>query len=261
MLGRRVISEDGTALAVYIPLKNKSDVNGVTAKVERLLKTHNLTGDVTNHLAGLPLAEEKFGRDMFIQMGLLAPLAGLLLMLYFFRKAVLVVAAMLVAMLSVVWTMGLLTGAGFTLHVMSSMIPIFLMPIAVLDSIHILSEFFERYPQSRDRRTALRAVYQELATPITFTSLTTAVAFASLALAPIPPVQVFGLFVAFGVFCAWLLTMVFLPRSSFSSAKRACSGASPGRRNPGAGSWLGDYGGWAGSPPASPGYSRWSSFC
>jgi len=50
-----------------------------------------------------------------------------------------------------------------------------------------------------------------LATPITFTSLITAVAFASLALAPIPPVQVFGLFVAFGVFCAWLLTMVFLP--------------------------------------------------
>jgi len=68
------------------------------------------------------------------------------------------VAAMLVAMLSVVWTMGLLTGTGFTLHVISSMIPIFLMPIAVLDSIHILSEFFERYPKSRDRRTALRAV-------------------------------------------------------------------------------------------------------
>jgi len=65
---------------------------------------------------------------------------------------------MLVAMLSVVWTMGLLTGTGFTLHVISSMIPIFLMPIAVLDSIHILNEFFERYPKSRDRRTALRAV-------------------------------------------------------------------------------------------------------
>jgi len=151
---------------------------------------------------------------MFIQMGLLAPIAGLLiflLMLYFFRKLILVVAAMLVAMLAVVWTMGLLTGTGFTLHIMSSMIPVFLMPIAVLDSIHILSEFFERYPVSQDRRTTIRTVYGELATPITFTSLTTAVAFSSLALAPIPPVQVFGLFVAFGVFTAWLLTMLFLP--------------------------------------------------
>ena len=109
---------------------------------------------------------------MFIQMGLLALLAGMLiflLMLYFFRKLILVVAAMLVAMLSVIWTMGLLTDTGFTLHIMSSMIPIFLMPIAVLDSIHILSEFFEKYPDTQDKKATLRSIYKELATTISFT--------------------------------------------------------------------------------------------
>ena len=74
-----------------------------------------------------------------------------------------------------------------------------------------LSEFFDLYPEYQDRRATLRAVYKELFLPITFTTITTAVAFASLALAPIPPVQVFGLFVAFGVFAAWLLTMLFIP--------------------------------------------------
>ena len=164
LLGNRVISEDVMALAIYIPLKEKGDVNGAAAEVDGLVSVHTLAGDGGHFLAGLPLAEEKFGRDMFIQMALLAPLAGMLiflLMLYFFRKLVLVVAAMLVAMLSVVWTMGLLTGTGFTLHIMSSMIPIFLMPIAVLDSIHILSEFFEHYPQTQDRSTTLRLVYKE----------------------------------------------------------------------------------------------------
>ena len=42
-----------------------------------------------HHLGGLPLAEESFGRDMFIQMGILAPIAGLvifILMYFFFRK-------------------------------------------------------------------------------------------------------------------------------------------------------------------------------
>ena len=147
-------------------------------------------------------------------MGLLAPLAGLLvflLMLYFFRRLLMVIAAMLVAMLSVIWTMGLLIGTGFTLHIMSFMIPVFLMPIAILDSIHILSEFFDQYPNYQDRRATLRAVYKELFTPISYTTLSTAVAFASLAIAPIPPVQVFGLFVAIGVIIAWLLTMVFVP--------------------------------------------------
>ena len=214
LLAGRVISPDRKGLAVYVPLLSKGDANGVSSEIKDSLKSPGREIAGEHYLAGLPLAEETFGRDMFIQMALLAPLAGLLiflLMFYFFRKLLLVVAAMLVAMLSVTWTMGLLIGTGFTLHIMSSMIPIFLMPIAILDSIHILSEFFDQYPRHQDRRATLRAVYKELFTPITYTTLTTAVAFASLALAPIPPVQVFGLFVAIGVIIAWLLTMVFVP--------------------------------------------------
>jgi len=47
--------------------------------------------------------------------------------------------------------------------------------------------------------------------PMLYTSLTTAAGFASLALTPIPPVQVFGIFVALGVMAAWLLTVTFIP--------------------------------------------------
>jgi predicted RND superfamily exporter protein len=44
-----------------------------------------------------------------------------------------------------------------------------------------------------------------------FTSLTTVAGFASLVMTPIPPVQVFGAFVAFGVFVAWILSLLFIP--------------------------------------------------
>ena len=214
LLAGRVISPDWEGLAVYVPLESKDAANSVSSSIKDLLGRNDGAGTTKYYLAGLPLAEEAFGRDMFLQMALLAPLAGMLvflLMLFFFRKLTLVIGAMLVAMLSVTWTMGLLTGTGFSLHIMSSMIPIFLMPIAILDSVHILSEFFDRYPQYQDRRETLRAVCKDLFAPITYTSLTTAVAFASLGLTPIPPVQVFGLFVAFGVLAAWLLTIVFIP--------------------------------------------------
>ena len=214
VLAGRVISPDGEGLAIYIPLESKGDADGVSSDIKELLKSPGLQIKGEHYLAGLPLAEETFGRDMFVQMGLLAPLAGLLvflLMLYFFRRLLMVIAAMLVAMLSVIWTMGLLIGTGFTLHIMSLMIPVFLMPIAILDSIYILSEFFDQYPNYQDRRATLRAVYKELFTPISYTTPSTAVAFASLAIALIPPVQVFGLFVAIGVILAWLLTMVFVP--------------------------------------------------
>ena len=237
LLAGRVISPDKLGLAIYIPLESKDAANSVASSIEELLDQNGGPDTTKHYLAGLPLAEEAFGRDMFLQMALLAPMAGMLifvLMLFFFRKLSLVVGAMLVAMLSVTWTMGLLTETGFSLHIMSSMIPIFLMPIAILDSVHILSEFFDRYPQYQDRRETLRAVYKDLTVPISYTSVTTAVAFASLSLTPIPPVQVFGLFVAFGVVAAWLLTIVFIPAFVMSLSeeglKRSLAGDAP-RRN------------------------------
>jgi len=85
------------------------------------------------------------------------------------------------------------------------------MPIAVLDAVHILSEFFDHYQESKDRRKTILSVMRTLFKPMLYTTLTTAVGFASLALTPIPPVQIFGLFVAFGVLTAWIWTILFIP--------------------------------------------------
>jgi len=208
------IAESGTGLSILIPLEDKSDARRAANTAEEFIDANPVLNGAEAHIAGLPLAEEEFGFQMFLQMGILAPLAGMLifaLMIYFFRKLALVFAAMIVAMVSVIWTMGLLIGLGFSVHIMTSMIPIFLMPIAILDSIHVLSEFIDRYVEIRDRRETLRSVYKDVLVPITYTTLTTAVAFGSLALAPIPPVQVFGSFVAVGVVIAWLMTLVFVP--------------------------------------------------
>ena len=54
-------------------------------------------------------------------------------------------------------------------------------------------------------------VMEELYRPMLYTSLTSAAGFISLALAPIPPVRVFGAFVAFGIVVALLLTLTLIP--------------------------------------------------
>ena len=133
------------------------------------------------------------------------------LMLLFFRKLVLVISPMIVAMVSVISTMGLLIGFGYPVHIMSSMIPIFLMPIAVVDSVHILSEFFDLYTKDKGRKNIILKVMSNLFMPMLYTSLTSAAGFASLALTPIPPVQVFGIFVAIGIMIAWVCTITFVP--------------------------------------------------
>jgi len=212
LLANTLVSDRQTALALYIPITSKNLSYTLAEKIRAEVVVHT-SGNVY-HITGLPVAQDQFGVEMFMQMAISAPLAMLLifaLMWWFFRNLKLIVAPMIVAMIAVILTMGFLVVSGNTVHIMSSMIPIFIMPIAVLDAVHILSDFFDRYKETGDREKTVRTVMEELASPMLYTTLTTCAGFASLAFTPIPPVQTFGLFVAIGVFLAWLLTITLVP--------------------------------------------------
>lgn len=218
----KLASDDGTTMAIFFPVEEKEMAHRVANELRQIIAEEG--GDEDYHLAGIPVAESTFGAEMFKQMAISAPMAFLLiflLMLFFFRKPRLVLAPMIVAMMSVIWAMGLLIAMGHTVHIMSSMIPIFLIPIAVLDSIHVLSEFHDRYRRTGDmRRTAIDTM-DELFVPMTFTSVTTVVGFLSLLFTPIPPVQVFGAYVAFGIAVAWMLSILFIPAYAMLMPKKA----------------------------------------
>ncbi|MCW5212901.1 MMPL family transporter [Desulfobulbus sp. TB] len=213
LLKGTMVSEDGKALGIYLPITKKDFAHSVAEKLKDKIAEIG-AGDDEFHITGLPVAEDTFGKEMFVQMAVSAPLAMLmifLLMLFFFRNLQLIIAPMIIAVCTVIITMGMLIGTGHTLHIMSSMIPIFIMPIAVVDSVHILSEFFDAYQQRKNRKKTLIHVLGHLFKPMLFTSLTSAAGFASLAFTPIPPVQAFGIFVALGILLAWFLTIVFIP--------------------------------------------------
>jgi predicted RND superfamily exporter protein len=91
------------------------------------------------------------------------------------------------------------------------MIPIFLMSIAMVDSIHVISEFFDVYTGEKGRKETIKEVMHTLFVPVLYTSLTTAAGFASLTFTPIPPARVFGAFLSIGVMIAWLYTVIFAP--------------------------------------------------
>jgi len=207
-----LVAEDGKAAGVYVPIVDKNESHRISSEIQTIIDGLDIGDDF--HITGQPVAQDTFGVEMFQQMAISAPLAGILIfliMLYFFRSVPLVVAPMVLAMATVISTMGLLIGLGYTVHIMSSMIPIFLMPIAVVASIHVLSGFTDRCRAGDDTQQVMEEVIQSLYKPVIFTALTTTVGFLSLTLTPIPPVQVFGAFVAVGVLFAMVLTLTFLP--------------------------------------------------
>ncbi|MCU0858911.1 MAG: MMPL family transporter, partial [Pontiellaceae bacterium] len=126
-----LVSEDGKAIALYVPILEKTYSYNVANLIEKL--TADWPAEDQLYITGQPVAQDTFGVEMLIQMAGSAPLAGLvifLLLLFFFRRVSLITAPMLVAIITVICTMGLLIGGGYDVHIMSSMIAIFLMPIS-----------------------------------------------------------------------------------------------------------------------------------
>ena len=212
LLNETIASSNGKAIAIYVPIADKNQSYAIAQQIQSHIDSFNTEAEW--HITGLPVAEDQFGYEMFVQMGISAPLAGLaifILLYMMFRSWSFISAAMVVAMFTVVVTMGLLIGAGFTVHIMSSMIAIFLMPIAVVDSVHIMSEFADRYKVGEDKSKVAKNVVRELFSPMLFTSVTSTVGFLSLLLTPIPPVQIFGAFIGFGILLAFVTTILFVP--------------------------------------------------
>ena len=221
MLKGRMFSEDGKVMCIYLPLTDKHLSYRINTELNK--KIEQMEGDEAYHIAGVPVAEVAIGVEMFSQMAVGSPLAMAVifgLMLLFFRKWRLVILPMIIAMFSVMSTMGLMIALGFQVHILSSMIPIFLMCIGTVSSLHILSEFFDVYTDEKGRKKTIKEVMHTLFVPILYTSLTTAAGFASLTFTSIPPARIFGAFLSIGVMIAWLYTVIFVPAYIMMIPKR-----------------------------------------
>jgi predicted RND superfamily exporter protein len=207
----RIVSPDGTATAIYVPIEPTANGKEIADRIRRLLPQD--PGDDRYLLAGDPVARDTFGAEMFRQMGLFSPIAGLVMaaaLWFMFRSVPLVVANMAVAMVSIVWAMGLLIGLGYPVHIMSSMSPVFLMAIAT-DSVHIFNEFAFRFGEVGDKKRAVPDAIRAVASPVFYSDVTTAAGFASLATATIIPVRIFGLVVGFGTLVILLMSFTLVP--------------------------------------------------
>jgi uncharacterized protein len=215
ILRGKLASQDGSLIGIFLPLEKgkKGHSYQIGNKIKEIMKRHLIAGELY-YLAGLPIAETTFGTEMFVQMAIYAPIAGILifiLLLFFFRDWRMVSGAMILAVMTVIWSMGGLIYSGNPVHIMSSMIPIFLMPIALLDSIHIISHINDFNRHQKSSFAIIWQVMSRLFNPMLFTSLTTMVGFFSLSVTGIQPVEVFGITIGLGVMIAWLLSMTFLP--------------------------------------------------
>lgn len=210
----RIVDPRATATAIYVPIERAANGKQIADRIRALVaNVANQRGGDRYFLAGDPVTRDTFGAEMFRQMALFSPIAGLVMCValwMMFRSWPLIVANMGAAMVGIICCLGLLVGLGYPIHIMSSMSPVFLMAIAT-DSVHIFNEFAFRFGELRDKRRAVLQAMDAVGAPVFYSDLTTAAGFAALGTATIVPVKVFGLFVAFGTVVIMVTSFTLVP--------------------------------------------------
>ena len=213
-----VVSDDGTATAIYAELKSGLENRSQVYKQVRALVALETAdkGSEEIYIAGRPVLEVTFGEYMAEDMQQMMPLVivVVLLVLYItFRSFAGVLLPFFVVIGSVVWAMGAMALFRVPLFTISTQMPVILMAVGTAYSIHILNKYFQEQQMNpdADKRQIILKTMDDMWKPVVMTALTTALGFASLITAYMVPIRFFGLFTAVGVLAAMVLSLAALP--------------------------------------------------
>lgn len=168
---------------------------------------------VALHLTGIAVQKNDVSEYIERDKVWLMPLAVVVLaaaLALFFRHLLGVVLPLAVTGITVAGTLAAYGLAGLQVNAITALLPPVLMVLSLAVSVHLIQGWIEE-PAGGDPVARIRAVVRRLRFPCFFCALTTALGFGSLVTSPMPAVQEFGLFAAFGVLLSFAIGMTLVP--------------------------------------------------
>jgi hydrophobe/amphiphile efflux-3 (HAE3) family protein len=215
-----IISEDGTATAIFAELENGLKSRAMVYNQIKEIINLELQGGGPEkiYVAGRPVLEVTFGEYMSQDMQKMMPLVLVVIILVLFltfRSLRGVLLPLSVVVGSVIWAMGTMTFFNIPLFTISTQMPIILMAVGTAYGIHILNKYYQEVLENpeREKREVILETMREIWKPVVMTALTTAVGFFSLITAYMVPIRYFGIFTAVGVLAAMIFSVALIPAS------------------------------------------------
>ncbi len=212
-----LVAKDGSATLIIAEMLDNALGQSTYDAFMALVENTAIPEAVTVHVAGEGAISAYLGTYIDHDATRLNPLSALvitLILIIAFRSVAGTVLPNIIVAATAVAAFSLMAGSGIPFFVITNGLLPILIGIAVADSIHILSEYYElarTNPEWSPRQRITRAM-SEMWRPITLTSVTTIAGFSGLYLgADMPPMKYFGLFASIGVAAAWLYSIFFLP--------------------------------------------------
>jgi len=214
MVYGRLVSENETVSVIIARIND--DVFTQEFYTEILELAHSYEGDEKIHVAGRPIVEGTMAVLGPADMKRMVPIVLgviIIILLGLLRSVKNTILTMLVVLFSTIWTFGLLAVVGIPIYAVFTTIPVMLIAIGVADGIHLFShvDLYRVENPTASKIDTVKNMLKEMWKPVVMTSVTTAVGFISLLTSQVYPIKYFGVFTAFGVLVAMLLSLVLIP--------------------------------------------------
>ncbi|MFN0008098.1 MAG: efflux RND transporter permease subunit [Planctomycetota bacterium] len=195
-----------SAAAILVGVREEQDRGELHRTIRDLVGSQSIEGHRLL-IVGAPVVESQMGTQLLGDLCVIVPVAFLLMgaiLFVFLRRFLFVALPLLGVGACIVLTFELMGWFGVPIYLTCLVMPVVLTAIGVAASLHVL----DRY---QFHGGSLQATLRELARPVVFTSITTAVGFLSFALSPVVAVQAFGVFTAVGTLLLLLWSLTALP--------------------------------------------------
>ena len=215
MVFGRLVSTDETVTVIIAEIRDDVFTQEFYNEILELVAAFQ-TDDIKIHVAGRPIVEGTMALLGPADMKRMVPIVLLVItiVLYFMLRSVRsTLLTMAVVFFSTLWSFGLMAMVNIPIYAVSTMIPVMLIAIGVADGIHLYSHlhlFRRKYPNA-GKKEAVADMMKNMWRPVVMTSITTAVGFISLLTSQVYPIKYFGIFTAFGVLVAMILSLIIIP--------------------------------------------------
>lgn len=208
------LAADATALVVYF--NNYSDQEYIRGGLHDAIMqiVHEEQGQNEVFMTGTPyfqFAMVELLVDDLMWMPLLISLILAIILAIVFRTVVGVVAPLLTVGVGVVLTLGTISALGYSLSMISALVPPLLMILGFTYAVHVTSEYHQQRRHPESHAPVMLQTLKHMTVPVVLTGLTTIAGFIALMANPITAVREFGMFASIGVLYITLLSITFTP--------------------------------------------------
>jgi len=218
LVAGQLLSADAETMLVIAKLDRKSEklaqMEPVVSRLREIVEQTQEETGLRVRLTGVPPIRVEVIRHVekdLVKFNVLGGVVALVIAFAVFRQfsAVLIVVA--APALGAVWLMGSLGLAGVSINVLNSVVPTLVLVVGLTDSVHFLLDIKRSRAERVTELDASVAAIHHVGVACGLTSLTSAVGFASLAVAQADIIRGFGLACAAGSLLTFLAVLTVVP--------------------------------------------------